>query len=52
MTGGPDPVGAVAREAPEKELADPRTEREAVAVTPRDGGGDRTGDRADQAAYA
>ncbi|MET9727472.1 GreA/GreB family elongation factor [Streptomyces zaomyceticus] len=49
MTGGPEPISAVAREALERELADLRTEREAVAVTLRDGGGDQTGDRADQA---
>ncbi|MFH8840449.1 GreA/GreB family elongation factor [Streptomyces sp. NPDC017868] len=49
MTGGPEPLGAVAREALERELADLRTEREAVAVTLRDGGGDEVGDRADQA---
>ncbi|WP_329285052.1 GreA/GreB family elongation factor [Streptomyces sp. NBC_00691] len=49
MTGGPEPISAVAREALERELADLRTEREAVAVTLRGGGGDQTGDRADQA---
>lgn len=49
MTGGPEPISTVAREALEHELADLRTEREAVAVTLRDGGGDQTGDRADQA---
>ncbi|AJF68287.1 GreA/GreB family elongation factor [Streptomyces vietnamensis] len=49
MTGGPEPLSAVAREALERELADLRTEREAVAVTLRDGGGDEVGDRADQA---
>ncbi|MFF1506717.1 GreA/GreB family elongation factor [Streptomyces sp. NPDC058326] len=49
MTGGPEPISAVGREALERELDDLRTEREAVAVTLRDGGGDETGDRADQA---
>ncbi|MFH9726519.1 GreA/GreB family elongation factor [Streptomyces sp. NPDC017254] len=49
MTGGPEPISAVAREALERELDDLRTEREAVAVTLRDGGGDQTGDSADQA---
>ncbi|TXS12149.1 nucleoside diphosphate kinase regulator [Streptomyces sp. adm13(2018)] len=49
MTGGPEPINAAAREALEGELDDLRTEREAVAVTLRDGGGDQTGDRADQA---
>ncbi|MEU7699614.1 GreA/GreB family elongation factor [Streptomyces sp. NPDC014891] len=49
MTGGPEPISAAAREALQGELDDLRTEREAVAVTLRDGGGDQTGDRADQA---
>ncbi|MFD3998421.1 GreA/GreB family elongation factor [Streptomyces sp. NPDC058548] len=49
MTGGPEPISAVAREALERELDDLRTEREAVAVTLKGGGGDQTGDRADQA---
>ncbi|APE25239.1 MULTISPECIES: GreA/GreB family elongation factor [Streptomyces] len=49
MTGGPEPISAAAREALERELDELRTEREAVAVTLRDGGGDETGDRADQA---
>ncbi|MFJ7957555.1 GreA/GreB family elongation factor [Streptomyces sp. NPDC096319] len=49
MTGGPEPISAVAREEFERELADLRTEREAVAVTLRGGGGDEVGDRADQA---
>ncbi|MEU6163174.1 GreA/GreB family elongation factor [Streptomyces tanashiensis] len=49
MTGGPEPLSAVAREALQRELADLRTEREAVAVTLRGGGGDEVGDRADQA---
>ncbi|WP_055600359.1 GreA/GreB family elongation factor [Streptomyces aureus] len=49
MTGGPEPMSAVAREALERELDDLRTEREAVAVTLKGGGGDQTGDRADQA---
>ncbi|MEU7517300.1 GreA/GreB family elongation factor [Streptomyces sp. NPDC042898] len=49
MTGGPEPLSDVAREAFTRELADLRTEREAVAVTLRDGGGDQVGDRADQA---
>ncbi|MFF8378472.1 GreA/GreB family elongation factor [Streptomyces sp. NPDC015661] len=49
MTGGPEPLSAVARAALERELAELRTEREAVAVTLRGGGGDEVGDRADQA---
>ncbi|MFK0225249.1 GreA/GreB family elongation factor [Streptomyces sp. NPDC090303] len=49
MTGGPEPLSSAARAALERELADLRTEREAVAATLRDGGGDETGDRADQA---
>ncbi|MDV5143807.1 GreA/GreB family elongation factor [Streptomyces sp. SBC-4] len=49
MTGGPEPLSAVARAAFERELADLHTERETVAVTLRDGGGDQAGDRADQA---
>ncbi|GGV13960.1 hypothetical protein GCM10010275_64030 [Streptomyces litmocidini] len=49
MTGGPEPISAVAREELERELAELRTEREAVAATLRDGGGDEAGDRADQA---
>ncbi|WP_406456660.1 GreA/GreB family elongation factor [Streptomyces sp. NBC_00876] len=49
MTGGPEPISAVARAAIERDLSDLRTEREAVAVTLRGGGGDQTGDRADQA---
>ncbi|HEY9370322.1 GreA/GreB family elongation factor [Streptomyces sp.] len=49
MTGGPEPISAVARAAIERELSDLRTEREAVAVTLRGGGGDQTGDRVDQA---
>ncbi|MEU3748945.1 MULTISPECIES: GreA/GreB family elongation factor [Streptomyces] len=49
MTGGPEPLNAVARAAFARELADLRTEREAVAVTLRHGGGDQPGDRADQA---
>ncbi|MER5205541.1 GreA/GreB family elongation factor [Streptomyces sp. NPDC002825] len=49
MTGGPEPLSAVAREALERELAELRTEREAVAVTLRGGGGDEVGDRADEA---
>ncbi|WP_395365665.1 GreA/GreB family elongation factor [Streptomyces sp. YH02] len=49
MTGGPEPISAVAREALERELDDLRTERESVAVTLRGGGGDQTGDRADEA---
>ncbi|MGW4705378.1 GreA/GreB family elongation factor [Streptomyces sp. NPDC004285] len=49
MTGGPEPLSTAARAALERELADLRTEREAVAATLRDGGGDETGDRADQA---
>ncbi|MFE7550029.1 GreA/GreB family elongation factor [Streptomyces gardneri] len=49
MTGGPEPLSAVARAAFERELGDLRTERETVAVTLREGGGDQVGDRADQA---
>ncbi|MFF9850685.1 GreA/GreB family elongation factor [Streptomyces litmocidini] len=49
MTGGPEPISAVAREELERELAELRTEREGVAATLRDGGGDEVGDRADQA---
>ncbi|MET9676216.1 GreA/GreB family elongation factor [Streptomyces sp. NPDC006482] len=49
MTGGPEPLSAVGREAFTRELVDLRTEREAVAVTLREGGGDQPGDRADQA---
>ncbi|KOX30445.1 MULTISPECIES: GreA/GreB family elongation factor [unclassified Streptomyces] len=49
MTGGPEPINAVAREALEKELAQLRAERDTVAATLRDGGGDQTGDRADEA---
>ncbi|MFB7450025.1 MULTISPECIES: GreA/GreB family elongation factor [unclassified Streptomyces] len=49
MTGGPEPISAVGREELERELADLRVEREAVAATLRDGGGDEVGDRADEA---
>lgn len=49
MTGGPEPISSAARAAIERELSDLRTERETVAVTLRGGGGDQTGDRADQA---
>lgn len=49
MNGGPEPMNAVARAAFERELAELRTEREAVEATLRDGGGDQTGDRADEA---
>ncbi|MFF4173085.1 GreA/GreB family elongation factor [Streptomyces sp. NPDC001744] len=49
MSGGPEPINADAREALERELAELRAERESVAVTLRDGGGDEVGDRADQA---
>ncbi|MEU7295128.1 GreA/GreB family elongation factor [Streptomyces exfoliatus] len=49
MTGGPEPISAVARAAIERELSDLRTERDAVLVTLRGGGDDQTGDRADQA---
>ncbi|WP_329625073.1 GreA/GreB family elongation factor [Streptomyces sp. NBC_01255] len=49
MTGGPEPLSAITRAAFERELADLRAERETVAVTLRDGGGDQVGDRADQA---
>ncbi|MFF0286730.1 GreA/GreB family elongation factor [Streptomyces sp. NPDC005262] len=47
MTGGPEPISDVAREALERELADLRAERESVAATLR--GGERVGDRADEA---
>ncbi|MET7493018.1 GreA/GreB family elongation factor [Streptomyces sp900116325] len=47
MTGGPEPISDVAREALERELADLRTERETVAATLR--GGERVGDMADEA---
>ncbi|MGW6899016.1 GreA/GreB family elongation factor [Streptomyces sp. NBC_01718] len=47
MTGGPEPISDVAREAMERELADLRAERETVAATLR--GGERVGDRADEA---
>ncbi|MFE0641035.1 GreA/GreB family elongation factor [Streptomyces sp. NPDC058877] len=49
MSGGPEPISAVAREALERELTDLRTEREAVAATLRGGGDGEVGDRADQA---
>ncbi|MFF5638840.1 GreA/GreB family elongation factor [Streptomyces sp. NPDC012825] len=49
MTDGPEPVDAEAREALDEELAELRAERDSVAATLRDGGGDQTGDRADQA---
>ncbi|MFF1846797.1 GreA/GreB family elongation factor [Streptomyces sp. NPDC058217] len=47
MTGGPEPISDVAREALERELAELRAERETVAATLR--GGERVGDRADEA---
>ncbi|MFB7307279.1 GreA/GreB family elongation factor [Streptomyces sp. NPDC056192] len=47
MTGGPEPISDVAREALERELVDLRAERETVAATLR--GGERVGDRADEA---
>ncbi|MFF5278218.1 GreA/GreB family elongation factor [Streptomyces sp. 900116325] len=47
MTGGPEPISDVAREALERELADLRAERETVAATLR--GGERVGDMADAA---
>ncbi|WP_327128101.1 GreA/GreB family elongation factor [Streptomyces sp. NBC_01727] len=47
MTGGPEPISDVAREAMDRELADLRAERETVAATLR--GGERVGDRADEA---
>ncbi|WP_327420774.1 GreA/GreB family elongation factor [Streptomyces sp. NBC_01527] len=47
MTGGPEPISDVAREALERELADLRAERETVAATLR--GGERVGDMADEA---
>ncbi|WP_328885212.1 GreA/GreB family elongation factor [Streptomyces sp. NBC_00316] len=47
MTGGPEPISAVARAALEQELSDLRVERDTVAATLR--GGDEVGDRADQA---
>ncbi|MFJ3664924.1 GreA/GreB family elongation factor [Streptomyces sp. NPDC090106] len=49
MTGGPEPISAAARTAIERELSDLRTERDTVLSTLRDGGGDESGDRADQA---
>ncbi|WUS95600.1 GreA/GreB family elongation factor [Streptomyces sp. NBC_00708] len=49
MNGGPEPISAAARQALERELKDLRDERATVAATLRDGGGDETGDRADQA---
>ncbi|MER7536884.1 GreA/GreB family elongation factor [Streptomyces sp. NPDC097704] len=49
MTGGPEPISAAGREELERELAGLRVEREAVAATLRDGGGDEVGDRADEA---
>ncbi|MFF0228133.1 GreA/GreB family elongation factor [Streptomyces sp. NPDC004629] len=47
MTGGPEPIGAEARRALERELADLRSERAAVASSLHSDGG--TGDTADQA---
>ncbi|WP_327673246.1 GreA/GreB family elongation factor [Kitasatospora sp. NBC_00458] len=47
MTGGPEPISEVAREALRQELADLRSERGKVAATLR--GGDEVGDPADQA---
>nr|WP_247614122.1 GreA/GreB family elongation factor [Streptomyces sp. RG38] len=47
MTGDPEPIGAEARRALEKELARLRTERDTVAATLA--GADNTGDAADQA---
>ncbi|WP_328908260.1 GreA/GreB family elongation factor [Streptomyces sp. NBC_00234] len=47
MTGGPDPISAVAREAFERDLTDLRAEREKVAATLR--GGQEVGDRGDEA---
>ncbi|MFF0395734.1 GreA/GreB family elongation factor [Streptomyces sp. NPDC005248] len=47
MTGGPEPISDVAREALERELTDLRAERETVAATLR--GGERVGDMADEA---
>ncbi|WP_418960725.1 GreA/GreB family elongation factor [Streptomyces tritici] len=49
MTGGPEPMSAADRTAIERELADLRRERDDVAATLKGGGGDETGDRADQA---
>ncbi|MFF7438894.1 GreA/GreB family elongation factor [Streptomyces sp. NPDC008122] len=49
MTGGPEPISTAGREELERELAGLRVEREAVAATLRDGGGDEVGDRADEA---
>ncbi|MFB7513550.1 GreA/GreB family elongation factor [Streptomyces sp. NPDC056144] len=49
MTGGPEPLSAVAREAFVRERAALRTEREAVAATLRGGGDGERGDSADQA---
>ncbi|MFF0464921.1 GreA/GreB family elongation factor [Streptomyces mexicanus] len=47
MTGEPAPISAEARRALERELAELRAQREAVAATLR--GGDAQGDTADQA---
>ncbi|MFE6866617.1 GreA/GreB family elongation factor [Kitasatospora sp. NPDC057692] len=47
MTGAPEPISDVGRTASERELAELRTERAAVAATLR--GDDEVGDSADQA---
>ncbi|MED7952024.1 MULTISPECIES: GreA/GreB family elongation factor [unclassified Streptomyces] len=47
MTGGPEPISEVAREALRQDLADLHIEREKVAATLRSG--DEVGDPADQA---
>ncbi|MFJ8431232.1 GreA/GreB family elongation factor [Kitasatospora sp. NPDC094019] len=47
MTGVPEPISDAGRAALERDLAELRTERDAVAATLR--GGEEVGDRADQA---
>ncbi|WP_329112842.1 GreA/GreB family elongation factor [Streptomyces sp. NBC_01353] len=47
MTGGPEPISAVALRALQQELADLRAERDSAAATLR--GEDPVGDRADEA---
>ncbi|MFE1441797.1 GreA/GreB family elongation factor [Streptomyces sp. NPDC058739] len=49
MTEGPQPIGAEARRALEKELADLEAERRTVAETLRGSDSDEVGDLADQA---
>ncbi|GAA1409393.1 GreA/GreB family elongation factor [Kitasatospora putterlickiae] len=48
MTGAPEPISETGRTALERELAELRTERDAVAAAVR-GGDEEVGDRADQA---